>query len=62
MSIRSHTKGLSSYLTLLKRGQLEDRDEIARLLAEARAAAEGLRIPEAEQIQTIQRRLGLEGA
>ena len=49
-------------LTLVARGQPEDRDEIARLLAEARAAAEGLRIPEAEQIQAIQRQLGLEGA
>jgi tetratricopeptide (TPR) repeat protein len=48
--------------TLVARGQPEDRDEIARLLAEARAAAEGLRIPEAEQIRAIQRQLGLEGA
>ncbi len=49
-------------LILLARGQSEDRDEIVRLLAEARAAAEGLRIPEAEQIRAIQRQLGLEGA
>jgi tetratricopeptide (TPR) repeat protein len=49
-------------LTLVGRGQPEDRDEIARLLAEARATAEGLRIPEAEQIRAFQRQLGLEGA
>jgi tetratricopeptide (TPR) repeat protein len=49
-------------LTLVARGQPGDRDEIARLQAEARAAAEGLGIPEAEQIRAIQRRLGLEGA
>ncbi len=40
----------------------EDRDDIARLLAEARAAAEGLRIPEADRIRAIQRELGPEGA
>ena len=49
-------------LTLVARGQPEDRDEIARFLAEARAAADGLGIPEAEQIRAIQRQLGLEGA
>jgi tetratricopeptide (TPR) repeat protein len=45
---------------LIARGQSGDRDEAGRLLAEARAAAERLRIPEAEQIRAIQERLGLD--
>ncbi len=47
---------------LMERGQTGDRDEAARLLAEARAAAESLGIPEAERIRAFQRQHGLEGA